>query len=359
MRVIELSGTPRAMGEAFGETCRKEIQTFYETRLQIAIEQAKLHGGRTFDEGGVRRVAKGCLAMSEGWHPDGYAELVGIARAANLAPEDVWAMNGLTDLRDILAWSDDIVYGGGCSSFIVQGDRTTDGRVLCGQTWDLATNNMPFVLGVHRRPHDGPQTWSLTTTGCLSLIGMNEEGISVGTTNLRTTDARVGVCYLSMVHAALSERTFEPAVARITDAPRAGGHYFSICDGEGNAAAVECTATLFRRLDITSGHHVQCNHVLAPEHVPLEAKLSRPSSHCRRDRMDALLTAAPEGSLDTAAMRGLLSNHEDGDISICRHGADGISSNGAVVMAPQAPALLACHGPPCESEWTDLLAGPA
>ena len=24
--------------------------------------------------------------------------------------------------------------------------------MVCGQTWDLATSNMPYVIGVHRQP---------------------------------------------------------------------------------------------------------------------------------------------------------------------------------------------------------------
>ena len=203
MKVVKLEGTPKAMGECFGETYREEIQSFYELRLANALEQAAKYGDRNLVEDQVLSVSRECLSLTEGFDPDGYIELVATARAANLQAEQLWALNGLTDLRDILAWDDLSVYGGGCSSFVIQGDRTVDGHVLCGQTWDLATDNMPFVIGVHRVPHDAPQTWCLTTMGCLSLIGMNEEGIAIGTTNLRSKDARRGVCYLSIIHKVL------------------------------------------------------------------------------------------------------------------------------------------------------------
>ena len=100
------------MGECFGETCRSEIQEFYAPRVQNAIHQAKKYGARDLSEEQVLAVAKECLNFSEGFDPDGHQELVVMARAANLAPEQVWAPNGLTDLRDILAWSDLFMYTG-------------------------------------------------------------------------------------------------------------------------------------------------------------------------------------------------------------------------------------------------------
>jgi len=355
MRIIELSGTPKAMGEAFGEQCRQEIQKFYAARLGNAVEQAKQYGGRTVGEGDVLALAQACLRIAEGWDPVTYAEIVGIARAANLSPEQLYAMNALTDLRDYLAWPDDVDKGGGCSSFIVQRNKTTDGRVLAGQTWDLATDNMPFVCVVKRAPKDAPSTVCLTTVGCLSLIGMNEEGLCIGTTNLRTTDARTGVCYLSVIHRVMRQRTVEEAAATITEAPRGGGHYFYVADRSGAAAAFECTATLHHRRDVELDHHVECNHVLVDAHVALEGNTPKASSLCRRKRMDTLITEAPDGSLDADAMVRFLSDHEDGEGAICRHDLNGISSNGAVVMSPTAGTMRACHGYPCHADWLELL----
>jgi len=146
------------MGEAYGEQLRAEIREFYSLRVLNALAQAKQFGGRKLDEGHLLAIADKSLSVSESYDPEGHAELVGIARAANLSVAQVFAMNGLTDLRDVLAWSSEVPGFEGCSSFLVQGDRTTDGQVLGGQTWDLATDNMPYVIGVHRRPTEGPET---------------------------------------------------------------------------------------------------------------------------------------------------------------------------------------------------------
>ena len=343
------------MGEAFGETCRDEIQEFYARRVQNAIEQAKKYGVRNLTENEVLAVAAECLRFSEGFDPDGYQEMVAIARSANLQPEKIWALNGLTDLRDVLAWSDLSVYTGGCSSFIVKGDKTSDGKSLCGQTWDLATDNMPYVLGVHRVPDNAPQTWSLTTAGCLSLIGMNEDGISIGTTNLRTKDAQRGVCYLSIIHKVLSCREIEAATETVTKAVRAGGHYYYVCDAKGQSFAIECSAKDYKLTEVQTGHHVECNHILSEELLALEADTPKSSSLCRISKMNQLISSAPPDSLTPETMIEFLSNHDDGPGAICRHDLDDVSSNGAVVMSPQLGLMKVCHGYPCEAEWIDLV----
>lgn len=358
MRILHLSGSPRVMGEAYGEQLRTEIQAFYHLRVLNALAQAKQFGGRKVDEGHLLAIAEKSLAISESYDPDGHAELVGTARAANLTVAQAFAMNGLTDLRDVLAWSSEVPGFEGCSSFLVQGDRTTDGRVLGGQTWDLATDNMPYVIGVHRRPKNGgPETWCLTTVGCLSLIGLNAEGIAVGTTNIRTTDARPGICYLSVIHKALRQSRLDDAIACVKTKHRAAAHYYWLASGtEQRAVGIECSATLHHEHEVVRGHYVHCNHVLGPENRPLEAAPPKPteSTVCRQTRMDQLIGEAKV--VDAATLRGFLADHEGGEGAICRHDIAGISSNGAVVVEPESRRIWAAQGTPCTATWVELTA---
>lgn len=355
MRVVHLRGSARAMGEAYGEQLRTQIQEFYHLRVLNALAQAKQFGGRQLGEAHLLAVADKSLAVSESYDPEGHAELVGIARAANLTVAQAFAMNGLTDLRDVLAWSSEVPGFEGCSSFVVQGDRTADGAILGGQTWDLATDNMPYVIGVHRQPLEGPETWCLTTVGCLSLIGLNGEGVAIGTTNIRTKDARPGICYLSVIHKALRQRRLDDAIACVKTKHRAAAHYYWLASGrERRAVGIECTATLHDVVEVTRGHHVHCNHVLADAHRALEAAPPKPteSTVCRQSRLGALIAGA--GVVDAATMRGFLGDHEGGDGAICRHDLAGISSNGAVVVEPESMRIWACQGTPCTAEWVEL-----
>ncbi|MDJ0869912.1 MAG: C45 family autoproteolytic acyltransferase/hydrolase [Myxococcota bacterium] len=354
MRWIELSGSPEQMGTAFGEACRAEIAELYARRLENALAQARRFGGREAREADLLALAEKCLSSLADWDPAGHAELCGIARGAGLDPARVLAMQGLTDLRDALAWGGTLEAAGGCTSFVVQGDATSDGRVWCGQTWDLATDNRPAVVSVHRRPADGPETWCVTTAGCLSLMGINADGLAVGTTNLRTHDARAGVPYLSLIHRALACTRCDPAVALLTGAPRAGAHYYYVADARGRAAAVECTATRSHVTWIGSGSYAQTNHCRIEAHARLEGNTPQQSSRARLRRMQALL-AAGAGRHDRSSLQAALADRKGGPLAIRRDDFDGISTHAAIVMAPEAGRAWACHGLPGPDGWVSLL----
>jgi isopenicillin-N N-acyltransferase-like protein len=278
-------------------------------------------------------------------------------------------MNGLTDIRDVLAWGGELEALGGCSAFMVQGDQTRSGKLLAGQTWDLATDNMPYVVGVERIPDAGPRTWSLTTVGCLSLIGLNEHGIAVGTTNIRTIDSRPGVTYLSMIHKALGARGLPDAIAAISSAQRAGAHfYWLICaatvagaEGRERAFAIECTPTLVDTFELCEGTYVHTNHCMIPAHVAIEGNTPSASSHARQGRLEQLI-AADSGQADLDVAKRWLADRANGENAISRKDFAGISSNGAVVVEPGSRTIHVCHGPPHEcglesaKKWIDLRA---
>jgi isopenicillin-N N-acyltransferase-like protein len=355
MRRIELSGPHAAMGEAFGEAFRAEIAELYALRLANALRQATQFGGRATSEADLLRLAAACLAASERFDPRGSAELRGIARGARLTPEQTLAMNGLTDLRDGLAWGDLAEAGAdGCTAVIVQRDASADGRPRLAQSWDLASDNAPFVVFVVRRPASGPQTWSITTVGCQSLMSMNEHGLALGTTNLRTRDSGVGVPYLGLIHRALEERSAVDAARLISAAPRAGAHSYLALDRSGAGCVVECTGRLSHTLVIERGTHVHTNHCQVPAHAALEADTPRKSSEARLARMRELL-AARLGRIDAQFLRDCYADAAGGALAICRDDFDGISTNAASVMTPETGELWGCAGvPDAAEEWERL-----
>ena len=352
LKVLQFAGSPRAIGEAFGESCREAIAELYELRLCNALDQARRYGGRLACEEDLLAIAGVCAPAVQAHHASGYDELCGIARGAGLRLEQALALGGLTDLRDTLAWSTDFESGGGCTCFIVQADASANGRVLCGQTWDLGTDNQPFVVGVHRKPTEGPETWCVTTVGCLSLMGINEHGLAVSTTNLRTLDARAGVPYLHLIHAALDCRDHASAVDAIARAERAGAHSYCVVDGSGPAVMLECTATQHRVFAVERGTHVHCNHCLVPEHAAMEGDTPRASSEARIGRMRELLAGCEAGH-DFGCLGQHLSDSEGGELAICRDDFAGISTNAAILMDPAARTVRACHGLPSRGEWVE------
>ncbi len=352
MRILHFEGTPARMGEAFGESSREAIAELYALRLANALGKALADGGRQSSEAELLALAARCLEASLRFDPAGHAELCGIARGAGLSAERVMAMNGLTDLRDALAFAGPFEAAGGCTAFIVHRDRSANGHLWAGQTWDLGSDNQPYVVAVHRKPAEGPETWCVTTVGCLSLMGINAEGVAIGTTNLRTVDAGPGVPYLSVIHRALAAPSAAAAAALIARAPRAGGHAYTVVDRSGDAFAIECSARRSTTIAVRGGFHVHTNHCQLPEQRALEAQLPYASSHARLARMQELLRGTER--IDGAFLESCLADRANGKLAICRDDFDGISTNAALVVCPEGPQLRVCHGQPAREPWLDL-----
>ena len=352
--VIELQGTLSQMGEQLGEATRGETQELYELRLASALLFARENGKRQWAKEDVLNIARQCLPITQNYDPDGYEEFLGIARGAGLLPEQLFVTQGLTDLRDVLAFSNQADEG--CSAFIIEGNLTRDGQLLIGQNWDLQTSNLPYVRLIHRQPtDDSPQTWSLSLTGCLTLIGINDHGIAVGNTNIKTRDARRGMQYLSVLHRAVRSRTFDEAVNSITNAPRAGAHYYYVADGKGNAVGLECSAQQVAPLSAANGYLVHCNHALDATIATLEIEEPSTSTSCRQHRLSALIeTHSP--SITVENLQEMLADHENGEDAICRHGASGeaTSTNACVIMCPETVQMYACRGHAHTGVWREV-----
>ena len=132
--VIELKGNAKELGEQLGELTRPEIHELYELRLKSAIKFALENGERIISEEEILSVARQCLAITKDYDVVGYDEFLGIARGAQISPEKLFLTQGLTDLRDVMAFSDN-VQSEGCSSFIIDSTRTAQKQVLLGQNF--------------------------------------------------------------------------------------------------------------------------------------------------------------------------------------------------------------------------------
>jgi isopenicillin-N N-acyltransferase-like protein len=348
-------GSPTEMGEAFGASCREEIHELYQRRVATAADKAKAYGGREVTEHQLLGIAERSIAASRAFDEAVMQELAGIARGADLGIAHILALNGLTDFWDAFAWTspspaDDDEAFGGCTAVIVKAERSASGQPLCGQTWDLATDNQPFVLLVERTPTEGPKTVALTCTGCLSIAGLNDQGLAVGTTNLRTPDARPGVGYTLLLHRALRCGSAREALDVVTSAERAGAHFYFFADRQ-EVVAVEASPHHLEHVD-DGAVLVQGNHCVSPAHCQIEAHSPATTSPARVRRMKSLVNGQAAFTPDD--LRRLLSDTDGGSDAISRDDIAGVSSNGAILMAPAQAQAWACHGPPHKAAWDEL-----
>jgi len=345
--VVELKGDFQTMGEQFGEASRTQINELYEIRLEAALNHAK-DRGREYSVDQALAIASENLSILKEFDEEIYEETLGIAEGANLSLAQIFILQGLTDFRDFLSWGK-ISEGVGCTALSISPEKSATNQLLMAQNWDLGTSNMPYVCMVSRFPNSGPSTYSLTVYGGLCMVALNSEGIAVGTTNIKTTDTRPGVHYLNILHKAMKAKTIKEAEKSIINAPRAGAHFYMIGDSKGNFNGIECSALKHAYMSKENGVLSHCNHILDKDLKPLEAEDMGPSTCQRQKRVDQLLKRE---SFSISDIKEILSDHDGGELAICRHDVgEGISTNGSVIIEPQNMTIHACRSYPNEGNW--------
>ncbi|MCM8535021.1 MAG: C45 family peptidase [Lentisphaeraceae bacterium] len=345
--VYEFRGSISEIGHQYGETCREQIKELCEIRIGAALEHAQ-ERGRSFTKKQALELISQNTPIIKNFDLEIYEETAAIAESANVSFEELILMQGLTDYRDYLSWGK-IADGFGCTSIITPRQNSKNGKLLLAQNWDLGTSNMPYVCFVIRHPKDKPSSYNLTVTGGLSLIGLNSHGVAIGTNNIKSTDSRLGVHYLNLIHKAMHLNSCDKVVNMIQSAQRSGAHYFLIGDKNGNSAGIECTALKSAIRTSENGIVTHCNHILDKELAKLEAENMGDSTCARQKRVDELIQ---NKKLCVDSIKDILSDHENDEFSICRHSdMNGISTNASIIIEPEDGKIHACRSHPHLGEW--------
>lgn len=349
---LTVSGSALDMGRQYGSHFRDMIHAFVADR-QSAVSTY-------FEERGLGRLdalfdaGAACLEQVRSFDPAGYQEHAGIADGAQIDAVRLFTTANMTDVRDIIVLPDDptLIEDEGCTAALIPPAMARDRRALQGQTWDLNGPDVDYVIALHRLPDEGPETWTVTCSGCQTLMGMNEHGITVGTTNLKTRGAKVGIPYLSLLHKALAQDTLAKASDLIGSTPVAGSHSYWVGD-ESEAIEWERTPQTAHSRSTKAGALARTNHCLESSNQALETDLS-PSTHERHARIESLMAASDVHTLE--GMKTMFANREDGPQSINRFAEDnsGATTNAVIACDPGAREFWACRGNADKGEWVQL-----
>jgi predicted choloylglycine hydrolase len=352
IRTVELAGTPRAMGESFGERFRDDIRRFTESRIGHLAASVRQHDReRSLSREAILAIAGRTVDAHRSFCPPIWEEFAAIARAAGLTIEELLIGNGLTDFRDFALLAATPEHTGECTAFLVPAAVTDGGHPIVGQTWDMNADARDFLAFVHRKPDDAPETLGLTTTGCLCLIGMNSEGVAVGNTNLVPTDVRVGVNYLFTITHALRCTSAQEAADAIEATPRLSGHNYYAADAT-LAINLEATAQQACRTVVDREVFVHANHYLAESLQSLAFRSGSANSQWRQERLTANFQRV-QAPLAMADCWNQLTTATQADVPADRQAA-GAATVAAVVQCPATRTLYVCEGPPREGEYEVL-----
>ena len=338
------------MGQAQGETYRDLIQRFIAMRFEAAISYFAEAGRGTVPE--LRDMGRASYAMFQSWSPKSCEEHDGLAEAAGVSTYDLYTAANYTDMRDAVILAGAAADAEGCSSVLLPAACTRDNRVIAGQTWDLNPQDIEYVLAIHRVPDSGLETWAITVAGCPTLVGMNETGLMVGTTNIKTWGSRPGIGYMSILHEMLQSQTLAAASAVVETAQRAGAHTYWIATTD---QVLEYEATPSSKVTRTSTTKavIRTNHTLHPTHQALEWKPATSSSQTRLGRLTQCMRSEAQ---DLTSLRNAFADRSDGVDSVNRYGEDnqGTQTNAVLVGEPETRKLFACRGPADRGEWISL-----
>ncbi|MGD9497842.1 MAG: C45 family autoproteolytic acyltransferase/hydrolase [Armatimonadota bacterium] len=351
LEIITLTGTPEQMARQHAEACYDAARAMIRARCELALRRGReLDPDLTMER--CLALAAEHLSVQAAYAPDVHAEFLALAEALDVGADELLIGNGYTDYIDVLGAE---LRGEGCTSFIAAGEATADGLTYVGQTWDMHAFAEPHMRVFRRRPADGLEWVTLTTAGCLSLIGLNARQIAVGNTNLVPADVRPGVIYLAIIHEALRAPDYATARAAIAWARRASGHYYYVASISGSATGIETTACEHTALPMPGGLLVHANHYHDAELSALAREPSSVNSVAREALLDAYLRERLGALTLPDMMTGL--RLQEGEHPVCRppvHDPDAVTTCAAAIICPQRHKLWLAPGNPAVTEFEEV-----
>ena len=346
---LTVRGSREEMGHGQGETFRETIQRFIEMRFAAAVTYFGDAGRGTVAE--LLEVGRASYTQFLHWSPDDAAEHNALAAAANVAPDTLYAAANYTDMRDAVILAGD-ADAEGCSSVLLPKPKTENGQIIAGQTWDLNPQDIDYVVAVHRVPQEGLETWAITVAGCPTLVGMNETGLMVGTTNIKTWGARPGIGYMSILHRMLQAETASAAGSVVEGTARAGAHTYWIASAD-SIREYEATPASTHLRASDSDSIIRTNHTL---HAPNRSIEWQPPSSSSLARHARLTECTTNQSHDMESLKQAFANRQDGFDSVNRYEEDGqgTATNAVLIGEPASQTLWACRGPADRGEWVTL-----
>jgi isopenicillin-N N-acyltransferase-like protein len=264
-----------------------------------------------------------------------YGEMLAMAAASGITPQEAVAVGGFTDLVDVVR-----------SRIGVTGEEHNCTGVInpktgvFAQTWDMHASAGEFVIMLKIDPLMGPDAFVQTTAGCLGQIGMNEAGIAVGINNLTST-GKPGVTWPFVVRRALEQTDLDDAIRVVLDADLAGGHNYFLMGPDGEGASIEAMPRNKRVTRTNGAPVVHANNCLHPATKAEEAQRLQDWVSNSDERLR--LGEHHADDLDAFFADPMISRRVD-DL-------DAVGTCGAVIIEPAARKMRAVWGVPGDHPW--------
>jgi isopenicillin-N N-acyltransferase like protein len=345
--LIEIHGTHGEMGRQIGEARRDQIQHSIanaHTLIELSYDELELSWE------GAQIQARKYLPFVEERYPQYVDEMRGIAEGANVAFDDVMALNTME------AVTTDALHLTRCTSMAVNEGRTADGHVLAAHNEDWIPEDEDDVFVILAKPIDEPPFLAMTYGGLVPNVGLNAYGIAQLIDSVYPSDSRIGIPRLLVSRAVLAARRISGAIGRALISHRAAGYNHLIAHESGELYSIEVSATRFEILHGTDGYIVHTNHYLADGMKGIESDPEELiSSRVRLFRANRLLRESSAHTIKS--LQAIQKDHVNLPNSICNHAVDWSDpldrekTINALVIDLTAREMHICWGNPCQNSY--------
>ncbi len=355
--VITVTGSPYTRGRQYGSQARDRVRGSIAAYAELFQDVAGWDWRRATAEG------QRFLPAINDFAPEYVEELAGVADGAEVAREDVLAVNVRTEIlysarvRTALASP----VPSECTAFA---SVSSAGRVLVGQNWDWTPFARDTVVVLQVLPDDGPAFVTVVEAGLLAKFGVNSAGVAVMTNALACTEDRAdeGVPYHVMLRALLQCGTTSEGLKRFDKSTRASSANYLLADATGSIVDVEARPggrDSFHRLEPDGrGVLLHTNHFTSPDFDGVDyADLVATTSHFRLQRANAVAGA---GSEEVETFAAALTDHTNYPDSVCRHPdrslpfAEQTETVASVLVDLTGKSASLSEGPPCQRGYEAL-----
>lgn len=335
--VIELSGSARERGLAYGRAARDRIAFCISAYTKIF----EAHG-HSFGE--ARAIGRLSEAAIRAYAPDYLEEMAAIADGAGVEYEDILALNNRSE----------VMFMNECTAFAVMPENTAGGHTLIGQTWDFL-HILRGAMVILRIEGETGSLILFTEAGLIGGKGMNSHGLGLTLNALKSPFRRKGTLPLHIrMRGALEQPALYAAYNRLVEGEIGCPACVTLAHRDGLAIAAEMTEGDVGPLLPEDGCILHTNYFLTPRFAERDGNKRYGGTLSRQARVNQMLRGRKGVTVEY--LKAVLGDHKGSPEGICRHAqnpGEGLpaATNFGLVMDLTAGEAHFAENNPCENPF--------
>lgn len=348
VNTVELKGSYREIGRAWGTTFKSEMNKVVQIELGII---AKFYG---IDIDSVVDLGQKYLPVAKRYDPEFIEVLTGFSEGAGVDFNTLFAIRTTLEILFYTSRPE-----GMCTSFAITGDATQNGQTIVGQNIDWHPD-LPMALLTIEWPN-GVKQLALSMAGIWeyslsSHSSFSPYGVVATLTATPDEDPNTITTPISIVmNKASRQKNLKESLSVLTDA-ESNLASFLLADGNGEIKGVELGLRSFETLIPDNDMLVHANHYVSERYTTKDIFLEFvPDSPLRYERLKKLILK-DYGKITPELLMRYLSDHKNHPKGICTHidpqsDLPPSATLASVIMVPANKIMYVATGNPCKNKF--------